>query len=308
MAIQPISSKIPKPGKDFSPTRPRTSTSSATVRIASQLLVNRWDRFISGKKGSYFSKTMPITPPLIESALDSLIPFGVYAVSGAGTSRWICLDADSDALWPQLVTLARQLAPQGNVLLERSRRGGHLWFFHQVTTWDHAHAYGVQLAQDAVLEGIEIYPKFNELHGVRCPGTVHVKTGLVYPIIDPMTGEVLSIDEALATITPIILPAMELSTSAETAQDGAVSEGNSEKPDRSDEFLDLVAELSRLTTVRVYRANHGSARCVWHDDHSPSLYIKGPRFHCLSAKCGVFGDVHDVRRFIERGTLPPKGD
>jgi hypothetical protein len=274
------------------------------VRLASQLLVNRFDRFISGKKGSYFSKTMPITPPLIESALDGLIPFGVYAVSGAGTSRWTCLDADSDALWPQLVALAQQLSPQGNVLLEHSRRGGHLWLFHQVTTWDHAHASGVQLIQGTTLEGIEVYPKHGNPHGVRCPGTMHVKTGEVYPTIDPMTGEILSIDEALAAITPIVLPAMELPTSAETAQDGS----HPGKPDRSDEFLDLVAKLSQLTTVRVYRDNRGKACCPWHRDTHPSLYLKDHRFHCLSSKCGVFGDVHDVRRYLNRGTLPPKGD
>ncbi len=248
-------------------------------------------------------KRQPLTPSLIEAAVTGRMSLGLYAVSPTGMCKWTAWDVDTDEQWPHLVALAQHLAPHHHILLEQSRRGGHLFAFHQPTAWHNANAYGQQLATQSGLEGIEVYPKFNKLHSLRMPGTKHPKTGVTYPIIHPLTGELLSLTEALATIIPIVLPEVEPEQCVEIAH----CSNSREFPGNLPDFYDLVYELSKLTRVRLYSQDRGIARCVWHDDTNPSLYLKDRRFHCLSAHCGVYGDALDVRRFIQFGTLPPKG-
>lgn len=253
----------------------------------------------------------PVTPDLIAAAVDGDISLGLCAVSGTSTSRWTVWDADDDALWPNLAELARHLAPQGHVLLERSRRGGHLWAFHQPTAWHNAHYYGEELAKEFGLDGIEVYPKHGGIHSVRLPGSVHPKTGMRYPLIDPSTGELVELVEALCHIQPIELPEVDLPTIKDSLTVGGLADKQSAKtahfPGPAD-FTDLVDILGRLTRVHVYGPERAKARCPWHDDKNPSLMVKGGRFHCLSHRCQAWGDATDVRRFIERGIEPPRGN
>jgi len=248
-------------------------------------------------------KRQPLTASLIEAAINGRIPLGLYGVSRDGLSKWSAWDVDTDAQWPQLVALAQYLDPQQHILLEQSRRGGHLFAFHQPTAWHNANSYGQQLATQFGLEGIEVYPKFNKLHSLRMPGTKHPKTGVTYPIIHPLTGELLSLTEALDTITPIVLPDVPLPSCPEIS----VKSNSREFPGGSTDFYDLVYELSKLTRVRLYSSERGVARCPWHfPDKNPSLFLKGRRMHCLSSNCGVYGDSYDVRRWIEQGVRPPQ--
>jgi hypothetical protein len=193
-----------------------------------------------------------------------------------------------------LQELSRQLWELDCVLFEYSRRGGHLFFFHQTAPWHQSHAFGQQLAEEAGLGTVEVYPKHGNPHSVKLPGTVHPKTGERYPIINPHTGEALHLGTALAAITPYELPPCEM------VEASAVSH----KAHSTEQFDRLVDALDCLTHVIVYAPNRAKALCPWHEDKNPSLLIKGGRFHCARPDC-VWGDYSDCVRFIRYGTRPP---
>ena len=299
MDTQLTSWRTSSPAPAIERTRSKTGSTERSVLLVSKLLVNRYDQFLTASNGKYFMEKQLLTPALIEQAVNGEISLGLCAVSGIGTSRWTVWDADDDALWPNLVELSQHLAPHGHVLLERSRRGGHLWAFHRPTVWHNPHHYGDQLARQFGLDGIEVYPKHQGIHSVRLPGSLHPKTGIRYPLIAPATGEVMELVEALQTITPIELPEVSQPAEKQRAEIAHCSDPG--------DFTDLVEALSRLTKVHVYGPEKAKARCPFHADKHPSLMVKGSRFHCLSHTCKAWGDTVDVRRFIERGIEPPRG-
>lgn len=295
------SAKIPPPAPPSSPTNLATGQTASTTSLVYRLLVNRVDRYLTAPRGKWHFSRWPLTMPALDAAINGLEPLSLCAASGIGTSRWTAIDVDDDASLLYLTALAEHLAPQRCVLFEHSRRGGHLFIFHQPVPWSDAHAFGCELAERFGLDEAEVFPKRQGIHTLRLPGSVHPKTGRRYPIIDPATGEVVSLHQALAAIRPIELPTGNCSE----IPNG--SPGNDpEKPGSSAAFEALVAALEPLTDVRVYAPGRGSARCPWHDDRHPSLFIKNARFHCLSSRCGVWGDVKDVARWTEQGIQPPR--
>jgi hypothetical protein len=262
--------------------------------LVQRLLLNRVRPYLTAHNGKWFYRNQVLTERLINDALHGSMPLGVAAVSDTGSARWTCLDVDQDVQLFELQELARQMSPLNCCLFEYSRRGGHLFIFHQVVPWSHAHAFGTELARKAGLEGIEVYPKHGDLNAVRLPGTTHPKTGERYPIIDPGTGEVLSLAAALSQIERYQLPQVQVD---ETPALSPKAEGTAE-------FTQLVDALQGLTEVKVSQANRGVAKCPWHQDQHPSLIIKGGRFHCARPDC-VWGDIHDLRRYLNKGIRPP---
>ena len=262
------------------------------VRDVFRLFGNRVDCHL-GWHGKWVLKRQPLTASLVQQALDGHYHLGVQAVSGTGTSRWTCLDVDEDGQLQQLLKLAQSL-PAESRLFERSRRGGHLWFFHRSIPWEQAHTEGLRLTGSVGLDSIEVYPKHGGLHAVKLPGTVHPKSGRVYPVIDPDSGEVLEI----AAILPRLGATYEVKTAL--VQGGSPTAKRAGAPHQFDQ---LVQALLPLTEITVYAPDRASGKCPWHDDTEPSLYIKGRRFHCLA--CGVWGDVADVQRFVVSGVRPP---
>ena len=263
------------------------------IRDIYRLFINRVDCYLTWYD-RWVLRRAPLTTSVIEQALRGELHLGVQAVSGSGTTRWTCLDADDDAQFAPLVELAASL-PAETRLLERSRRGGHLWLFHSAVIWEVAHHRGVELATSVGLPKIEVYPKYGSVHAVRLPGTLHPKTGLIYPIIEPTTGEVRDLGSALADIREIEVVTPEMASN--------FSHVHQQRQHSTAGFTELVAALSALTELRVYSPGKASAKCPWHDDQAPSLYVKGRRFHCLA--CGVWGDVADVRRYLTEGIRPP---
>lgn len=289
------------------PTTRKTGGISTTVSRFYALLLNRVDFYLAAANGQYYLEKTNLTRQVIESAVKGETVLGVAAVSGTGTSRWVCLDVDSEDQWDSLAALARELAPYGHILLEKSRRGGHLWAFVQPTNWQVVRNYGLELADKYGLSGIEVFPKHGGVNTVRIPGSKHPKTGERYPILDPVTGKTIQLTEALNRIAPLKLMGqneLDLKTPMPPASSGGVN--YPEIPDNStDEFDKLVGTLSSHTQVRVYAPNRAIARCLWHSpDEHPSLYIKGSRFHCLSSKCGVWGDQRDLERWLSKGRRP----
>lgn len=270
-------------------------SSDSVVREIMRVFVNRVD-YSLGWHTHWVIRQQPLTPALIKRALSEPIPLGVLAVSGTGTSRWTCFDVDRDDQIPQLMDLYQGL-PVESRLFEQSRRGAHVWLFHQPVAWELARLVGLERTKRHHLDGIEVYPKHGGLHAVKLPGTVHPKTGARHPIGDPITGEELDFATTLRQIVPA-----PVDGSGRSITDPHQRNPSSDIKD----FDDLVSELATLTPVRVYAEQKAIGVCPWHDDRHPSLYVQGKRFHCLSPNCGVFGDVHDVRRYKTRSIRPPR--
>jgi hypothetical protein len=255
-----------------------------------RLFVNRVDCYLTWYD-RWVLRRAPLNTSVIERALRGELCLGVQAVSGSHTARWTCLDADIDAQLGPLAELAASL-PAETRPLERSRRGGHLWLFHTPVMWEVTHQRGVELATMLDLSKIEVYPEHAAVHAVRLPGAKHPKTGLTHPIVEPTTGEIRDLESALAGIRTIKLITPDEPTDIPLVRRQSYIS--------TAEFDELVAALTEL---RVYSPGTASAKCPWHDDNAPSLYVKGRRFHCLA--CGVWDDVADVRRYLTKGIRPP---
>lgn len=287
------------------PMMPTTGGLSASVSRVYALLVNRTDVYLTSANGQYYTQTeTPLTRQLIEDAIQGKVVLGLPSVSGNGTSRWICIDADTPEQWAQLSLIAQELQPQGHIILERSRRGGHLWAFFRSVDWQIARNYGLELAGKYDLEGIEIFPKHGGISQARIPGSIHPKTGKPSTVIHPGTGEVLALTDALNQIAPITLVGQY---GDDTHQQPSMKHQSSpDSTESSAQFTELVELLSAHTPIKVYSANRAKAKCLWHHpDNNPSLYIKGGRFHCLSDKCAVWGDVTDLKRWLDKRIDPP---
>ncbi len=85
-----------------------------------RLLINRVDCYLTWYD-RWVLRRAPLTKQVLTAALAGDCSLGIQAVSGTGMSRWTCLDADDDALLPQLVDIAQAL-PRETRLFERSRR------------------------------------------------------------------------------------------------------------------------------------------------------------------------------------------
>ena len=93
-------------------------------------------------------------------------------------------DADDAQSWERLGYLARVLADEdAPSYLERSRRGGHLWLFlAQAVAGREARAFGKGLLVAHQIEGVELYPKQDQLADglgslIRTPFGVHWLAG-----------------------------------------------------------------------------------------------------------------------------------
>lgn len=257
-----------------------------------RLFVNRTDAVLVWRGGWRIDRRT-LTPRMIERALNEPLPLGLMAVSGADKSRWTCWDSDDDHSLSKLITLYDDLPP-GTRLFETSRRGAHVWYFHDPVSWQSARQFGNVRAKAIGLSDIEVFPKHGGLNAVRLPGMVHPKSGERHPLIDPHSGEILELAETLACMCRSSLaddvverwPSLQASTHVATTD------------------FELIQELSAITEIKEYAPGRATGICPWHDDTHASLYVKGRRFHCLA--CGAWGDVWDVRRWRIYGNPLPK--
>jgi len=255
-----------------------------------------WARFVNRTDGTlrrggdgwrYTPKEL--TEAEVHAALNLRQALGVYAVDQAGLSRWLCLDADSDDGKDALVTIAKELNP-ATTLFELSRRGAHLWWFCPPTPWQHVRAVGQQHIAKQGIE-CEVFPKSAGRNGVRLPLTRHPGTGLVYPIVDPATGETRSTRDlkqlAVEPLPPLAMP--EVATSERRAFDNTAQS-----------YGALIREVERFTKLRQYGPERAVGRCPFHDDRRPSLSLLGGFWRCWTG-CGE-GGINAFRRLTqERG-------
>ncbi len=131
-----------------------------------------------------------LTLDTVRRHLAGELTIGIYAINPpTQRSKWMAIDADYKQALEDLIKVQRQLQDDGiDAGLEKSRRGGHLWFFfetpvlardariyiHHVASTLDVHVKGRGLA-----DGIEIFPKQDQLrpeefgNAIRAPLGVH---------------------------------------------------------------------------------------------------------------------------------------
>ena len=119
-------------------------------------------------------KALGLTSATLQRHLEGEITIGLYSINPATQrSKWVAIDADYDGAMEDLLTLQYHLLKDGvDAALEMSKRGGHLWIFMErpalardcrIYIYNLALRLGVQIKAAGPVEGIEIFPKHDEL-------------------------------------------------------------------------------------------------------------------------------------------------
>ena len=131
-----------------------------------------------------------LTYETLRRHLEGRITIALYAINpSTQRCKWIAIDADYKDALEDLLKLNYYLGRDGvSAALEKSRRGGHLWVFFEspqlarscrVYVYDLALRLGVPVKGSGLPEGIEIFPKHDELkrgefgNAIRGPLGVH---------------------------------------------------------------------------------------------------------------------------------------
>src|SRR5687767_4320483 len=93
------------------------------LRSYAKRFMNRWDRVLMGRDGSWRCAKQPLTEGHLRHAVAGQISLGAYAVDSKGMSRWACLDLDDNVRGDRFVGVIEQLDDPSQALLEYSRRG-----------------------------------------------------------------------------------------------------------------------------------------------------------------------------------------
>lgn len=248
----------------------------------------------------------PLTLALVRDHLMGKLTLGAYALDTQSHARWLCLDADDETHWAELLKLAGFLATeQVPSYLESSRRGGHLWLFLARTSGAVTRRFGQHLLTAYGLDPqLELYPKQDHLKTgpgslVRLPLGVHLKSGKRYPFIG-LDGMLLAptIREQLAILShpkqvpptfieriltevpvsePVHHPPVTLEPRLPTPSD---AHHLSERLKSAISVWDFVSRYVDLDA-------QGRGFCPFHDDHHQSFGVNASAnyWHCW-AGCG----------------------
>jgi len=135
-------------------------------------------------------KALGLTSATLQRHLEGEITIGLYSINPATQrSKWVAIDADYDGAMEDLLKLQYHLLKDSvDAALEMSKRGGHLWIFMEkpalardcrIYIYNLALRLGVQIKAAGLGEGIEIFPKHDELrpgefgNAMRGPLGVH---------------------------------------------------------------------------------------------------------------------------------------
>lgn len=115
-----------------------------------------------------------LTEKTVSDHLEGKITIGLYAINPLNQRcKWVAIDADYPSAMDDLIKLQYQLT-QDRVesALEMSKRGGHLWIFLAVPLlarkcriyiYDLAQKLGVPVKGSGLAEGIEVFPRHDEI-------------------------------------------------------------------------------------------------------------------------------------------------
>jgi hypothetical protein len=154
--------------------------------------VQRWDLHARQlPDGSYVAVKEPLLAQQVIDHLKGKMTLGAYVLDQESQTRFTVLDADDDAAFRTLFTLADSLREaEIPSYMESSRRGGHLWFFHEeAVPGKVAKRFGEAVLRAANIGEVEVFPKQETLTTgpgslIRLPFGRHQKSGLVYPFVN----------------------------------------------------------------------------------------------------------------------------
>lgn len=271
-----------------------------SAQLLAQRFIQRRDLFAKQvADGRYLSLKETLHDRHLVAHLKGEITLGAYILDEESRACYTVLDADDDASLHCLFTLADTLRERGiPSYMESSRRGGHLWFFHEeAVPGKVAKRFGDAVLQAANIEDVEVFPKQEELTTgpgslIRLPFGRHQKSGKIYPFVDP-DGLLLAptIREQIA----ILARADEVSKTqaidyAETIQDGPepISPSITELPvwekiKRLAPAMEFISQYVDLEPT----ASGGVGHCPFHDDRHKSFGVneEGNFWNCF-AGCG----------------------
>jgi hypothetical protein len=182
----------------------RHQATSTNVEDYWQLFVNRRAYVLQSKRphpesGRYYyfrpkagrsGEQLSLAPATIRRHLEGDVTLGVYAMNPATQRcKWIAMDGDYKESLKHLCELQWELQQQKvDAALEQSRRGAHLWIFGEQPLLARqcrlliaglAEKLGIPLKGAGTAEGIEIFPKHDELkdgdfgNAIRGPLGIH---------------------------------------------------------------------------------------------------------------------------------------
>lgn len=240
-----------------------------------------------------------LTPARIVDGLKNPRPVSAYMEDREGATHVGAIDFDLDDGWDLGVVVASVLVKAGAFpMLERSRRGAHLWLVLDRVIPGTTVRMGLRAFVGRARPGadrddkVEILPKRLEQRGpttvgspLRMPMMSHPLTGHRYPLCDG-AGRPLgkTISEILVDVVPTDARIIETAAaSIHVPISEARVPSNLRRP--AMEGGDVIAILE---AAGVHRAAPGrSVRCPLHDDRVASLVISrdGERVWCKSPAC-----------------------
>jgi hypothetical protein len=230
---------------------------------------------------------------------------GTYVLDKSSRARFLVLDADDDAGWQALRTLADDLQHQHiHSYCEDSRRGGHLWFFfeHPMPAAK-VRQFGKGLIQHHHLPDLEVFPKQDRLSRgpgslVRLPFGIHRKSGKRYGFVEPngrpLGATIRQQIELLAVPEFVPNGFVELySRYAPQRQRRAVI-GAAQGPEtRISERAKGAVGLSDFVGQFVELSATGMGHCPFHDDEVASFSVNEAEKYWYCFGCQRGGSIID---------------
>jgi hypothetical protein len=253
-----------------------------------KIFVNRQDCFaVQTDAGQYYSVKEPLTINHLMRHLRGEITLGMYLLSPDGKAKFAVIDADDDEGFGKLLDAQQSLRFPS--YMERSRRGGHLWFFfEEPIAGKTAKNFGLEIAKIFSIEA-EVFPKQPESQGpgssIRMPFGIHKKTQQRYPFIG--LGDWRSQLDVLLHPKPVpideVMKYQYQEPERRKATPTYAETGDLplwEKVKRQISVEELVSEYVDLS-------RSGVGKCPFHDDNNPSfsVNVKENYWHCFSG-CG----------------------
>jgi CHC2 zinc finger len=290
------------------------------LNIYRNLFVSRDDVYaLQSPKGAYFTKHSPLTDEVLANHLLGNITAGFYGLDKDSSVSWIALDADSPDGIERLQDAWRGLDDQKIYsLLEKSRRGGHLWIlFERVPA---KAARRLILGSLPQLEDVEVFPKQDRLTQdsqfgslMRGPLGIHRLTGKRHPFVDPIS---------LIPVSRSVLGTIEYLAQAPKVTASQVEEADifpfpesayfpaPERPTRFSPIQRLKEQIGDpydFISRFVELDERGKGHCPFHPpDHHPSFAVDRHRgfwidFHEVNPRTGryVGGDVVEFYRRLK---------
>jgi hypothetical protein len=264
--------------------------------------INRFDCYpIQNSDGSYSRIQQPLTLPIVEQHIRGRFTIGAYALDERSRAKFLVLDADDDDDWTKLLTLAHDFEEQGlPVYREASSRGGHLWMFAHAMPGKDIRRFGKWLLTKYELEGMEIYPRQDELRTgvgslIRLPLGYHRK-------LDP-PKRFGFIDASGQPLAPTIREQLAILSKPKRLPRAYIKEALSHIPepkpvsptpqftkrgeimgDTPSEKIKNAVSVAEFVSQYVDLDRNGRGLCPFHDDHRMSLAVHPERnfWHCFA--------------------------